>query len=203
MTTAPFPQPQYISIDNVSPLLSADKVGIGAGSNNIPTDTANILIAQGEDFVLQDLSPYYVVEPTLLTMYDEPWTLLPSVTYTYLYKMFTYKACVELLGNFISRNTDMQGKTLSYSQNWYEAEYQKFLNRLDAKLPNGSYKYQLIGLATINDGIPRRVDSYARTGNLGANNYTDNQVTNPQFNYNNIGYVNRQGGYPNYPFWKN
>ena len=57
------------------------------------------------------------------------------------------------------------------------------MNRITDLLPNGSYRYQLIGLQALRTGIQRKPRRYSQTGNLGADNYTDGQVINPARNF--------------------
>jgi hypothetical protein len=181
---APVPTPQYINyIDNILPLIGEDKISVGTGPNDIPLAEANSLIALGESLALEDLSPYYVTIPELITTTGGDWTTLPNFTYTTIYNMMVYQAALQLIGNFIARNTDEEGRTLSYFQNLYTAEYNKILNRILDRLPNGGYRYQLFGLKPLNTGIPRTYKTYSRAGNLGAQNYTGNQLTNPQRNF--------------------
>jgi len=192
MSGAPLPAPQYITyIDNVLPYVGSDKISVGDEfTTQIPTGLADQLVAEGEALALQDLSLYYVVVPNLVTTTGNPWTTLPQMTYNTLYYMFVTQAAMKLIGNFIARNTDDQKATLSYFQKFYEAEYNKILNRIREKLPNGSYAYQLIGLEPLLNGIPRRTNVYARSGAMGSgccNNYVDGQMTNPQKNFSGVG----------------
>lgn len=190
MTAAPLPTPQYIDYtDNIEPLIGTDKILVSNSvSTAIPVAQANILIAAGESLALEDLSPYYVTVPTLITTNQQPWTSLPPQTYSVLYNMMVYQASLQLIGAFIARNTDEDGRTLSYFQNYFTNEYNKILNRILERLPNGSYRYQLIGLEPLNTGISRRPNCYARSGNFGVGNYSDEQVTNPARNYSGPGF---------------
>ncbi len=97
--------------------------------------------------------------------------------------MMVYQASLQLIGNFIARNTDEIGRTLSYFQKLYDTEYNKLLSRVRDLLPNGAYRYQLFGLQPLATGIPRTYKTYCRAGSLGAQNYTGNQLTNPQRNF--------------------
>jgi hypothetical protein len=97
--------------------------------------------------------------------------------------MFVYQAALQLIRAFIERNTDMK-KELAEFIDYYGLEYSKYLNRLMDRLPNGAYRYQLIGLQTLANGIPRTPAKYVRTGSIGQNNaYPDKQMTNPQSNF--------------------
>ena len=185
MASAPLPAPQYINyIDNLFLLVGMDKVAVNdIDSTAIPVAEANALIATGESIALEDLSPYYVTVPALITTTGGNWTTLPPQTYTFVYNMMVYQSALQLIGSFIARNTDNANGTLSYFQNYYTNEYGKLLARLQDKLPTGSYRYQLIGLQLLNTGIPRKPRTYSVGGNLGADNYTDTQVTNPARNF--------------------
>lgn len=184
---APVPGPQYIDYtDNILPLIGTDKILVSdILPNAIPTAEANALISDGESIALEDLSPYYVTVPALVTTTGGDWTTLPNFTYTIIYHMMVYQASLQLIGNFIARNTDEVGRTLSYFQKFYADEYNKILSRVRDKLPNGAYRYQLFGLEPLNTGIPRTYRTYCRSGSLGARNYVGRQLTNPQSNFSN------------------
>jgi len=185
---APLPTPNYIDYtDNVKPLIGTDKVLVSdTDSTGISTVEANQLIASAEGIVLEDLSPYYVTVPTLITTTNGLWTTLPAQSYSFIYNMFVYQASLQLIRAFIERNTDMK-RVLDDFVDYYGLEYSKYLNRLMDKLPNGAYRYQLIGLKTLNAGIPRTPAQYAVTGSIGqSNNYTNGQMTNAQNNYSGL-----------------
>lgn len=186
--TAPVPQSQYITLDNVINYIGSDKVLIADNdSTAIPTALANQLVATGESLALLDISPYYQVYPSLQTVDGKSWTNLPTMTYTTLFNMMVIQSALQIIGNFIARNTDDKDGTLSYYQNFYSSEYAKKLNRITDLLPNGSYRYQLIGLKPLTNGINRKPKKYARSGRIGNNNsYVNNQLTNPQQNYSNV-----------------
>lgn len=193
---APVPVPQYIDyVTNIEPLIGTDKILVSdTDGTGIPTIEANALIAYGESLALEDLSPYYVTDPALITTQGGAWTTLPPYTYNVIYNMFVYQASLQLIGNFIAKNTDEENRTLSYFQKFYSSEYAKILNRLVDKLPNGGYKYILTGLQPlVGGGIERRYNRYVSRGDLGAKNYTNRQLTNPQNNYS--------GGWPNGWWW--
>ncbi len=202
MTGAPLPTPQYITYaDNVEPLIGTDKVLVADDdSTAIPISEANVLVAAGESLALEDLSPYYVTVPNLITTTGGNWTTLPAQTYTILYDMMTYQASLQLIGAFIAKNTDEEGRTLSYFQKYFAAQYNTILSRIADLLPNGSYRYQLIGLQPLCTGIQRKPRRYAATGSLGAVNYTDHQVIDPSRNFdvfwgvNGFGRNGRRGG---------
>lgn len=184
---AVLPSPQYIDYtENVLPLIGTDKILVSdSDSTGIPTLEADQLIASGESIVLEDLSPYYVTVPALITTTGGTWENLPAQTYSFIYNMFVYQAAVQLIRAFIERNTDAV-HTLSRYVDYYDMQYARHLNRMVDLLPNGAYKYQLIGLQPLNTGIPRTPASYARTGRIGgANNYVGGQLTNPQRNFAN------------------
>jgi hypothetical protein len=188
---APVPSPQYIDYDtNIKPLIGTDKILVSdTDSTGIPTSQANALIAAGESLALEDLSPYYVTDPALITISGGDWTTLPPYTYNIIYNMFVYQASIQLIGAFIARNTDEEGRTLSFFQKDFATEYAKIINRLVDLLPNGGYKYVLTGLQPLVDGgIKRRYRRSVTSGRLGACNYTDRQLTNPQTNFS--------GGWP-------
>lgn len=190
MAVAPLPTPSYIDyLDNVQPYIGTDKILVSdTDSTAIPTSLANQLVAAGEALALEDLSPYYVTVPELITTTGGDWTTLPNFTYDTLYYMFVIQASLKLIGNFIARNTDEMGRTLSYFQEFYASEYARYLNRITDMLPNGAYRYQLIGLQPVNTGIQRISRNNVRSGTIGAaNNYTGNQITNPQTNFNGPG----------------
>lgn len=182
---APVPGPQYIDYtDNILLLIGEDKIEVEDNNPTaIPVVEAGALIALGESLALEDLSPYYVTVPELITTTGGDWTTLPNFTYTTIYHMMVYQASLQLIGNFIARNTDERGRTLSYFQNLYADEYNKLLSRVRDLLPNGAYRYQLFGLQPLATGIPRTFETYCRAGSLGAQNYTGNQLTNPQRNF--------------------
>ena len=188
MANAPLPTPRYISWEaNVSPYIGSDKVLVSDSERNaIPLSLANQLVAQAEAYTLEDLSPYFVTVPALITTTGGNWTTLPPQTYNIIYYMFVTQASSKLIGNFIARNTDEEGRTLSYFQNFYEKEYTRYLNRIMELLKNGDYRYQLLGLQPLNTGIQRKPRRYARGGNLGASNYTNEQVIYPQQNFDNF-----------------
>lgn len=185
MPSAPLPTPQYINYtDNVQPYIGTDKILVADNNSTaIPVSLANQLIATGESLALQDLAPYYVTVPALITIDNLPWTSLPASTYDTIYYMFVIQASMKLIGNFIARNTDTVGTSLSEFQKFYASEYNKYLNRIVDKLPNGSYKYQMIGLKALDTGIPRKPQRYAASGTLGACGYVDRQLTDPAKNY--------------------
>lgn len=190
MATAPTPIPQYIDLDNVKGdlvNLLGDKIlfvdDLSTDRTAINETLGNELVAMGEAKVLLDLSPYYITDPALITTKAGDWTTLPAYTYNILYKLFVYSACLEIIGNFIARNTDETGRTLSYFQKWYSSEYNSYVNRIIDVLPNGGYKYILTGLQPLNTGIPRTVKTYAISGQLGLGNYSDRQVTNAEKNF--------------------
>lgn len=187
MTTL-LPQPQYLTLNNVIAYIGNDKVLIADNdSTAIPTATATQLVATGEELALFDISPYYQVHPTIQTVSGGDWTTLPKVTYNTLFYMMVIQSALQLIGNFIARNTDEKGSTLSYFQEFYNSEYAKRLNRIVDLLPNGSYRYELIGLKTVNNGINRKPKQYAKAGRIGNNHsYANNQFTNPQQNYANV-----------------
>lgn len=199
MPAATVPTPQYIEYTtNVYPLIGRDKVLVdNFDFNAIDEATANMLIAAGESITLEDLSPYYVTVPALITTTGGSWETLPPQSYDIIYNMFVYQAALQIIGSFDAKNTDEQERTLSLFQKYYASEYNKRLNRLQDLLPNGAYRYQLIGLQTLNNGIPRTPERYARQGRLGAGNYADRQFTNPAINYDNLwgGRRRRGGGY--------
>ena len=198
---APTPQPIYIDYTNVQPLVGIDKILVSdLASNAIPVATANQLVADGEAFALEDLSPYYVTVPALITTTGGDWTTLPQFTYNILFNMFVYNAALQLVGNFIARNTDTMGTTLSDFQNFYQKEYNRFLSRVTDTLPNGAYRYQLLGLQPTCQGIPRKPRRYSYSGNLGVGNYTDHQTIDPSQNYdifwgNTFGNTRRGNGW--------
>lgn len=188
MAYAPLPESQYIDYEhNVGPYVGTDKIAVNdTQSTAIPTALAAQLIAEGESLAILDLSPYYVTVPTLLTTSGEDWTHLPQATYNSLYYMFVTQAAMKLIGNFIARNTDQEKTSLSYFQNFYASEYNKYLNRLIEKLPNGSYRYQFNGLMPLATGISRSPQVYAIPGSFGANSYADRQVTDPSKNFSSL-----------------
>jgi len=145
------PKPQYISYEeNILPLIGTDKILVVDGNSTaIPYAEADTLIAFGESIALQDLSPYYQTVPTLATIDGRAWTELPSHTYAVVCAMMTYQASLQLVGAFIAKNTDEEGQSLSYFQKYFTSEYNKILNRISDLLPNGSYRYQLIGLRAL------------------------------------------------------
>lgn len=196
MAIAPLPEPQYIDYTvNVQPLIGTDKILVSDDdSTAIPTAEANILVAAGESLALEDLSPYYQTVPTLITTTGDDWTTLPPQTYAIIYNMMVYQASLQLIGAFIAKNTDEEGRTLSYFQKYFASEYAKLLNRVTDLLPNGAYRYQLIGLQPLRTGIPRKPRRYSRTGNLGAANYTENQVINPAINFDTFWGINGYDG---------
>jgi hypothetical protein len=192
MMTAPIPTPQYISLANITGTLVnllGEKIEFVADSplplppDAINTTLANELIAVGETNVLMDLSPYYITRPALITTTGGDWTTLSYETYTLLYYWFVSSASLELIGNFIARNTDEENRTLSYFQRFYTSEYNKYFNRIVDLLPNGSYKYQLYDLQASNTGINRIPRRYAIAGQFGTPNYTDSQTINPARNF--------------------
>lgn len=185
MPAAPLPTPQYIDYTaNILPLIGTDKVLVMDGdSTAIGTAEADVLIAAGESLALEDLSPYYITVPDLITTTGGDWTTLPKWTYNTLYNMMVYQASLQLIGSFIAKNTDEEGRTLSYFQKYFAQQYNILLNRVTDKLPNGSYRYQLIGLQPLATGIPRKPRRYAMSGQLGGPNYVDSQVTNPARNF--------------------
>lgn len=185
MPAAIVPQPQYIDYQtNVYPLIGRDKVLVdNFDLNAIDTVTANMLLAAGESIALEDLSPYYVTVPALITCKGGTWETLPYQTYTIIYDMFVYQAALQLIGSFIAKNTDEEGRSLSYFQNYYAHEYANRVRRIVDLLPNGDYKYQLIGLQPLNTGIPRIPKRYARSGAMGVGSYADGQFTNPGRNF--------------------
>ena len=179
------PTPQYINYtDNVYPLIGSDKILVADDdSTAISISEANQLIASGESIVVEDLSPYYVTDPALITTTNGGWETLPRAQYTFLYNMFVYQACVQLIRGFIQRNTD-KAHTLDGFSDYYELEYTKYFNRITHLLPNGGYKYQLSGLKTLNTGIPRIPQRNAAGGLIGGcNDYVGRQLINPQQNY--------------------
>ena len=182
--TAPSPVPLYISIGNVSPYLSQDKVEIADNvPTAIPTALANELIATGENMVIIKLSPYYITEPMLMTKNGGSWLTLPttSLTYRTLYDLFILQASIQLIGWFIARNSDMKDDTLSYFQNYVEVRKNKFDKFADDLLNSGNYRYNLFPDLKINPiGIKRTVTKYARAINLNDGSYTGGQLTNPQ-----------------------
>lgn len=186
--TAPLPVPQYISLDNVLPYLGAGeqgKVSFGIEPNDISPELADELICAGENAVLIDLSPYYVTCPALITIEGGDWTTLQTTfpyTYNMLYRLFILQASKFIIQNFITRNTD-NDKELGGFEKACERDYKWYLDRILAKLPNGSYRYQLQGLQPLATGIPRTPSQYAIGGNLAGDSYTDNQLVNPQRNF--------------------
>lgn len=193
MAVAPLPTPNYIDWENnVKPYIGRDKVLVSdANLNAVPLSLANQLIAQAEAFVLEDLSTYFITVPALITTSGGDWTTLPPQTYDIIYYMFVSQAAAKLIGNFIARNTDQEGTTLSYFQNFYEKEYARYLNRIMEHVKNGGYRYQLLGLAPNPLGIKRQYKTYALGGDLGANNYTDSQLTDASKNFDIFWGVNR------------
>ena len=194
---APLPTPQYINyVDNVLPLIGTDKILVSdIDPTGIPTAEANQVIASGESIVLEDLSPYYITVPALITTTGDVWTTLPPQTYTFVYNMFVYQTSLQLIRAFIQRNTDAI-RTLSGFVDYFELQYSRHLNRLMDLLPNGAYRFQLIGLATLNIGIPRTPKQYSTSGSIGAsNNYAGNQMTNPQLNWSSGFPFGRTGGF--------
>jgi hypothetical protein len=192
MAGAPLPLPTYITYaDNVQPYIGNDKVLVSDDlPNAIPTALANQLVAEGEALALADIAPYYVTNPALITLEQGDWTTLQATypaTYNILYYMFVVQASLKIIGNFIARNTDMDGRTLSYFQKFYASEYNTYLNRITDQLANGMYRYQLfMGLQTLNTGIPRLPKRYAQSGDLGAGNFTDHQTINPSENFSQL-----------------
>lgn len=185
MPSAPLPTPQYIDYTaNVLPLIGTDKLLVSdTDSTGIPTVETNQLIASGESIVLEDLSPYYITVPALITTTGGNWTTLPTQTYTFIYNMFVYQSAIKLIRAFIQKNTD-RSRTLGGFVDYYEIEYARHLNRLVDILPNGAYKYQLIGLATLSTGIKRTPPVYAIGGSIGTNeDYVVNQLINPENNF--------------------
>ncbi len=189
MPAAPLPTPQYINYDdNIYPLIGRDKVLVDdTDSTAITTTEADALIAQGEAIALEDLSPYYQTVPEIITTTGGAWTdLLTTNRYTYniLYNMMTYRASLLLIGAFIAKNTDEEGKTLSYFQKEFATRYDNILKRIVERLPNGGYKYLLNGLQPVTlNGIPRKLKRYAAGVNMGAPSYADHQFLNPRLNW--------------------
>ncbi len=187
MAGAPVPMPNYVDYtDNVLPLIGTDKILVSdTDPTGIPTLEANQLIASGESIVLEDLSPYYVTVPALITTSGGDWTTLPPQTYAFVYNMFVYQASVQLIRAFIERNTDAI-RTLKGFVDYFEQQYARHLNRIMDILPNGAYRYQLIGLQPLNTGIQRTPKRYVATGSLGINkDYSGRQLTNPKENFAN------------------
>ena len=137
--SAPLPTPQYIDYtDNVLPIVGTDKILVSdTDSTGIPTAEADQLIASAESITLADLSPYYITVPALITTTGGLWTTLPAQTYTFIYNMFVYQACVQLIRAFIQRNSD-RSQTLGYFVDYFELEYTRHLNRIVDLLPNGA-----------------------------------------------------------------
>jgi hypothetical protein len=188
MSAAPLPTPNYITYTaNVRPLIGTDKILVSdVDSTVIPTAEADQLIASAEGIVLADLSPYFVTVPALITTAGGVWTTLPPQTYSFVYNMFVYQASLQLIRAFIERNTDAR-RELDEFVDYYGLQYSKYLNRLMDRLPNGAYRYQLIGLQTLNSGIPRTPANYVRTGSIGLNgDYPNRQMTNPQSNFSGV-----------------
>ena len=179
---AVFPTPNYIALDNVEELIGEKVLFSDSDPNGISTTNANMLIAAGEALALEDLSPFYITVPALITTQGGDWSTLPSYTYSIIYNMFVYRAALEIIGSFIAKNTDAE-HTLSYFQKYYYTQYANLLSRVNELLPNGAYKFPLIGLQVTNTGIPRVPRRYAISGQLGAGNYTSRQLISPSKNF--------------------
>lgn len=185
MPSAVLPTPQYISYTaNILPLIGTDKILVNnVDDTAIPTAEADTLISSGESIALEDLSVYYVTVPALITTAGGTWETLPPQTYTFIYDLFVYQASVQLLRAFIERNTDARHRLDSFLD-YFSEQYAKRFNRLEDKLPNGSYRYQLIGLKMLNSGIPRKPKNYVLSGQIGnANSYVNHRLTNSQLNW--------------------
>lgn len=195
MPSAPLPLPQYIGIDNIQGLIGEDKILISdTEPNAIKIADANVLIANGEAIVVQDLSPYYHTNPTLLTINNEPWTSLPPNTYNQLYQAFVYMAMHELLSNYIERNSkDRNNGELWTFKEEYNTKYTRWLQRILDSVKIGAFRYKLDGLKPLFDGINRTPNRYSSSGRLGKRDYVDHQLTNPQRNF--FGYWGRRVTY--------
>lgn len=180
--SAPIPTPNYIALANVEELIGEKVLFSDSDRNAITTSNANMLISAAESVVLRDLAPYYITVPALITLDNGSWETLPASTYNWIYNMFVYQSCLQIIGSFIAKNTDRDG-TLSYFQRYYYTQYDSLKNYIVENLPNGAYKYQLIGLTPLVNGIPRTPARYAATGNMGNCSYTTNQMTNPRINW--------------------
>lgn len=177
------PVPTYITLQNVLDYIGEDKIQVSdTQPNAIKVNVANGLVAKGESKVIEDLSVWYVVTPTLLSVSGGDWTTLPTDTYNQLFYAFIYCAAEELIYNYITRNTNERyGDTISELRENYSSAYNSWLARLRETLPNGAYKFQLSGLK-INDqnAIMRTPRRYAITSPLGGCTYTNRQLTNPR-----------------------
>ena len=204
--TAPLATPQYISYaTNVQPLVGSDKVLVSdIDSTGISTAEANALIANGEQSIILMLEPYYIVSPFLQDTNQNIWTNALYITFTngvptvnpsyptvlsyytavLIQNMMIYNASATLIRGFIERNTDAQ-RTLSEFMDLYQKKAENEMAKVRYLLPNGSFGFQLNGLNPNPSGIPRQPARYARSGQIGrCNNYSGNQLTNPQRNFN-------------------
>lgn len=185
--TAPIPVPQYISLENVQPLIGVNLVLFSdTDPDGIDPATANMLISQGEQVALTDLFPYFITEPSIISNTGGDWTTLPYQTYNFIYYMFVSLSASKLIGAFLAKNTDDRSIELSRFEKHYWDEYQSQVTRLRHKLPNGAYSFQLPGIQVNPNGIPRIPRTYMRVGNLGTPDYTDSQVINPSRNFNGL-----------------
>lgn len=197
MTTAPIPQPQYISLENVYMTFGQNKVAISDNdsvkNNEVAHSVAISLVAQGEGQVIQYLSPYYVTMPKLVcyddkTNTDHDWLYLQTIapfTYSLLYNAMVYSAGIKILENFIAKNNAVSGAYEAY-QVTYQNNLNRFLYHLKERDDNGVYLYQMWGLKPLqNGGISRQIDNYVISGEMAIGNYQAEQQINPELNWLN------------------
>lgn len=207
--TSPAPQPinQYITLENIYPMIGKDKVAINDNNsfknNGIPRNEAEMELESGVSMVIMDLEPFYVTDPTIetfnpITGKTGDWLMLLEFapnTYSLLFNAFRWKGASAIIRNFITRNTDSENELYGFVAQ-YDRQYENFVNRLHARLPNGAYKFPLTGLKQKNTGIQRTPKKYVSTGNVGTTDYVKIQQTDPQYNWQNyrFGYNNFNRG---------
>lgn len=127
--------------------------------------------------------------PTLITTDEKDWRNFLNLRITLYIICLLYVAVKP--GNFIARNTD-NGETNVIYQHFYIDEYARILHRVTELLLNGAYRYQLLGLLPLVDGIPRKPKTYATSGSLGSGNYAERQLTNPEENFSEYLHIWKQ-----------
>ncbi len=200
---SPLPKQQYINYYDVKNLIGVDKVKVNeddtSDDNGIPISLANELVANGVTLVVFDLSPFYVTDPELIaynpkTNISGDWKMLLDFapqTYNILRKCFTYMGAYEIISSFVTINTKYRDHELLQFADYYQHQYKQIFTRIVEKLSTGNYKYNLYGLKPLlENGISREVSEYGMTGSFGGDDYSENQLTNPQQNWLNGFYNN-------------
>ena len=161
MPTARIPQPRYISFSNIVPFL-IQQINIGIGEGTISLDTINILIAQSESEVEQDLETWYFVPFQTTTGLN--WDQLSDTSFDYLYKLFVSRSNYNVYRSYFGTTGENKGDDFWLSELSSYNEMLKRFYKLDQTL---NYLYPALSDLKLNPIGMKRILRPSRNGILG------------------------------------